>query len=337
MKWVGKVYTIAKSTKIKSDQENLLLMNLKTGEFIIFDNINRTKLPRNLDDLIKLIMCNCGSNYDETVHFLYKNQYICDGNLDNNIVSLKYPYTVIVDNSNIKKIIDVIQNLSMGCNELINEIIIKKPDTNYLYCVEVILGSSKYLSILFDNYPSYQQYKRQINIKDTYFNKIYIVVNEHNWKEFLSECNYFTMFPSLTVIIDIFKLSVFSIKFITRTLFEYGISYSYDVYLSGVTIFDEDTISSLEDKLSCMYNQESAEFLHGFPVTKPSMMCPKKQISKVTDNIIIYNNENDSCQKCSQSCLCKKCIYGYICYLRGTKTTHKCHVKKILSKILEAN
>ena len=337
MKWVEKVYTIAKSTKIKSDQENFLLMNIKTGEFIVLDYINRTKLPRNLDDLIKFIMCNCGSTYDETLHFLYKNQYICDSNLDNNIISLKYTYTVIGDNSNIKNIADVIQNLSIDCNELINEIIIKNPDTNYLYYVEEILGSSKHLSILFDNYSSYHQYKHQINIKDTFSNKIYIVVNEHNWKEFLRECNYFTRFLSLTVIIDIFKLSVFAIKFITRTLFEYGISYSYDVYLSGGTIFDEDTISTLEDKLNYMYNQESTEFLRGFPFTKPSTMCPKNQISRVADITIIYNNENDSCQKCPQSCLCKKCIYGYICYLRGTKTTDICHVRKILSKILEAN
>ena len=100
---------------------------------------------------------------------------------------------------------------------------------------------------------------------------------------------------------------------------------------------DENIISAFEKKLSHMYSQEQADFLLGFPLAKPNASCPKNQVKRNNNITVIVDTDECDCRGCSHKCTCKNCIYRYICYFRGARTSEICHIKNMLSKLLEEN
>lgn len=329
------MYEFSQDTIITSNESQVILMSTKTKKFIVLDNLMHRKLKKNLDEIVELFSLNCSTNHEEILNFLWENQYIKQKNSNKNVIPLKYPYTIIIDSSNIHGLLGNVEALSKGYDKLINEIIIRNPNKEYFLYAKDIVGHSKYFSILFDDYSAFTKSKKATRSINSYVDRIYICLNESNWEVFLKELTYFSACPTLTIIIDFFSLTEFSIKYITNILNAQNISYSFDIYFSGKTKISPCEQIPVEKKLLSLYEHDTFQLFCGFPLTMPSRFCPQKQIVEI-DNFILINSENkENCMTCQNYCHCKKCIYKNICYFRGTKALKTCKFKKILSKILE--
>lgn len=329
------MYKFSQDTIVATNESYVILMSTKTEKFIVLDNPLNHKPRNNLDSILELFSLNCNADYDETLNFLWDNQYIKKEISTNNVIPLKYPYTFIVDSCNLHSLLGHIERTSKGYDKLINEIIIKNPNTEYFLHAKDIIGHSKHFSILFDDHSSFKKNKQEIHSTNSYADRIYIYLNSSNWELFLRELAYFTACPAVTFLIDFCSLTEFSIKYIANILNQQNFSYSFDIYLAGRTEINPIELVTIENKLLSLYEQDKHELLYGFPLTKPSRFCPQKQITKTRNFIRLTNDNKENCITCQSNCQCKKCIYKNICYFRGTKNSNNCNFKKILSKILE--